>query len=39
MIYFFVNVGILCFIGYKFYNMGLLPLSPGDYLELLPQNL
>lgn len=38
LIYFLANVAILLFLGYKFYNMGLLPLSPVDYVDVLPTN-
>lgn len=37
-IYICANVAILGFIAYKFSGMGLLPLSPSDYVDLLPQN-
>lgn len=36
MIFIAVNLGILGFIAYKFNTMGLLPLSPSDYLDILP---
>ena len=38
LIYIAANLFILGFIAYKFYGMGLLPLSPSDYVDLLPQN-
>lgn len=36
LIYFGANFAILGFIAYKFSGMGLLPLSPSDYVDLLP---
>lgn len=38
LIYFLINLGILLFLAHKFFNMGLLPVSPADYLEVLPIN-
>ena len=38
MIYFIINICIICFLAYKFYNMGLLPLAPADYVDVLPMN-
>lgn len=37
-IYFCMNLGIFCYSLSKLYNMGLLPLSPSDYVDLLPIN-
>ena len=31
-----INLVILSILGYKFYNMGLLPLNPSDWLDLIP---
>lgn len=36
LIYLGANLVILTFIAYKFSGMGLLPLSPSDYVDLLP---
>ncbi len=38
LIFVMINIGVLLFIGYKLYNLGLLPLSPGDYVDILPIN-
>lgn len=38
LVYLLVNLAILLFIAYKLFNLGLLPLSPADYVELLPVN-
>ncbi len=38
IVYLLINCAILGFIAYKFNNMGLLPLSPSDYMEYLPEN-
>ena len=36
LIYLGANLAILGFIAFKFSGMGLLPLSPSDYVDLLP---
>ena len=35
-IYFCINAALLGYSSYKLYHMGLLPLSPADYIDLLP---
>ena len=36
LIYFCINAALLGYSSYKLYHMGLLPLSPADYVDLLP---
>ena len=38
LIYLMINLIILSIMLYKFYNMGLLPLNPSDYTELIPKS-
>ena len=38
LVYLLVSLAILLFIAYKLFGLGLLPLSPADYVELLPLN-
>lgn len=35
-IYFCINAALLGYSSYKLYHMGLLPLAPADYIDLLP---
>ena len=36
LLYILVNVAVLMFVLYKLYGIGLVPLNPSDYLEILP---
>jgi len=37
LIFIGINMIILAIMLYKFYNMGLLPLNPSDYTDLIPK--
>ena len=36
LIYVAINIGVLGFVLYKLYGIGLVPLNPSDYLDILP---
>ena len=38
LVYFLLNLGIFGFILYKIMGMGLLPIAPADYVDILPLN-
>ena len=38
LIYFSINAALLGYSAYRLYHIGLLPLSPADYVDLLPRN-
>ena len=38
LIYFLINLAVFGFCLYKLSGMGLLPFSPSDYVDLLPEN-
>ena len=38
-IYVVINLGVLGFVLYKLYGIGLVPLNPSDYVEILPKNI
>ena len=38
MMYVLINIGVLMFVLYKLYGIGMVPLNPSDYLEILPND-
>ena len=39
LIYVVINLGVLGFVLYKLYGIGLVPLNPSDYLDILPREV
>ena len=39
LIYLVINLGVLGFVLYKLYGIGLVPLNPSDYLDILPNQI
>ena len=39
LIYIVINLGVLGFVLYKLYGIGLVPLNPSDYLDILPNQI
>ena len=35
-VYIVINIGVLLFVLYKLYGIGLVPLNPSDYLDIMP---